>query len=69
MSNSAEKLFRENLKKCRKAKKYTQVKLAMLAGLSQDYISHIECGRRSPSLETITRIAETLGVEVKDLFT
>lgn len=49
-------------------KNFTQVKLSVYAGLSEDYISQIEFGRRSPSLATITCIAETLDVEVKDLF-
>jgi len=68
MSNSAENLFRENLRKYRKAKKYTQIKLAVLAELSQDYVWQIESGRKSPSLKTITRLAEALGIDIKDLF-
>jgi len=68
MANSVEKLFRENLKKYRKAKKITQVRLAVLAELSENYVYEIECGRKIPSLKTIARLAETLGVEVKDLF-
>ena len=36
--------------------------LAKLAGLDASYISHIEAGRRKPSLDTIEKIAEILSV-------
>ena len=66
---NTEKLFRENLKKFRKACGYTQTRLAVLANISQDYMSEIERGKASPSLKRIIALAKALNVEVKDLFT
>ena len=68
MAINTEKLFRENLKKFRKLKGYTQVRLAVLADLSQDYMSEIERGKASPSLKRIIALANALDIEVKDLF-
>ena len=68
MAINTEKMFRENIRKYRKAKGYTQVKLAMLADLSQDYMSEIERGKASPSLKKIIRISTALEVEPYKLF-
>jgi len=68
MAINTENLFRENLKKYRKTKGYTQAKLAVLSGLSQDYMSEIERGKASPSLKKIVALANALDVKVKDLF-
>jgi transcriptional regulator with XRE-family HTH domain len=47
----------------------TQEKLAWEADIgSKGYLSRIESGQRSPSLEVLARLAERLGVEVRDLF-
>lgn len=69
MAINTEKLFRENLKKYRKERGYTQIKLSILAGISQDYMSEIERGKASPSLKKIAMLADALNIEVKDLFT
>ncbi len=46
----------------------TQEKLAWEAGLSsKGYLSRIESGSRLPSLSTLDRLAQRLGVEVRDL--
>lgn len=68
MAINTENLFRENLKKYRKARGYTQVKLSVLAGISQDYMSEIERGKASPSLKKIIMLADALNIEVRDLF-
>jgi transcriptional regulator with XRE-family HTH domain len=52
----------------RKQRGLTQEKLAELSGLSVDFLSLIERGRRSPSFQTIERLAEALQVKVKELF-
>jgi DNA-binding XRE family transcriptional regulator len=41
--------------------------LAERAGLAQAYVSQIETGKRSGSLDTLTRLAAALGVTVDDL--
>jgi transcriptional regulator with XRE-family HTH domain len=46
----------------------TQVELAEKAGLSEDAVWRLEVGRaRHPRISTIRKIAEVLGVEVRDL--
>ena len=47
----------------------TQQELAEKVGVeSPSYISKIERGQTSPSYELLARIAESLGVHLKDLF-
>lgn len=52
----------------RKKKKLTQEKLAEMVDLSTDYIGYIERGKQTPYLKTLERIAESLDVEVYELF-
>lgn len=68
MTNSTIKLIQENIKKFRKEKGLTQLKLSINSGVSKDYITSIECGKRTPSLKRLILIADALGVEVKELF-
>ena len=55
--------FSSNVKKYRLEKNLSQEKLAEKCGMHRTYISAIECGRRSISLENIQRIADSLDVE------
>lgn len=61
-------LLGARIKELRKRKGITQEQLAEKVDLATRYISLIEVGRSSPSLETIENIASTLEVELKDLF-
>lgn len=45
----------------------TQEELAHRAELSQAYLSGIERSKRSPSIDTIQRIADALGMPAHDL--
>ena len=45
----------------------SQEKLAEKAGLSTVFISRVERGVESPSLDSIVKIAKALGVRVRDL--
>lgn len=55
--------------KLRLLKKWTQKDLARRARVSSGYISRIEEGNIStPGVKTLVRIAEALGVEVKELY-
>lgn len=56
------------IKELRKVRCLTQEQLAEKVDLATRYISLIEVGRSSPSLETMENIARALGVEIKDLF-
>lgn len=52
----------------RKAKGYSQVRLAAATGLSAGHIGQIEQGRRHPTLVTIYRLCSGLEIEVSELF-
>lgn len=47
--------------------KITQEELAFLVSTSAAYISNIERGRKRPSLEKLSEIADILGVTLNDL--
>lgn len=53
------------IKKVRKAKKYSQEKLAELAGCSKRHIIDIESGKKSPTLKLLEKICNTL--EIKEI--
>ncbi|WP_036256366.1 helix-turn-helix domain-containing protein [Mesoplasma syrphidae] len=61
-------ILSKNMKKLRTKAKITQEELSFRSGLHRNYISDSERGRRNVSLKVIEKIAEGLGVEVKDLF-
>jgi len=58
----------EELKRLRKARGLSQAKLAALADLDPSTVSQIETGTRRANTRTLERLAEALGVEVRDLF-
>lgn len=64
-------LISQNIKKQRKIKGWTQVKLAMKSNISVDYLKKIEtksgCDKQF-SLDTVQKIAKALEIEVKNLF-
>ncbi len=68
MTNSTIKLLQQNIKKFREKKGYTQAKLSVATGISKDYITAIECGKRVPSVKRLILIADALDVTVKDMF-
>ncbi len=51
----------------RRKKKMSQLDLSLEAGVTKNYISDLECGRRNPSLVTLEKIAKGLGVSVSEL--
>ena len=63
-------VVRNNIRKYRKEKKYTQQRLAEEAELSVDYICEIESLRRNKSfsLATLGRISDVLEINIKDFF-
>lgn len=67
MSDILKKLGKR-IREERKRKGLTQEKLAEKVELSPVYIGYIETGKQAPYLKTLERIAESLGVEVYELF-
>lgn len=62
------KVFANNLKKYRNQLGLSQESFAEKAGLHRTYISAIECGKRSISLDNIQKIADALDIDVYLLF-
>lgn len=58
----------EELKRIREAAGFTQVGLAEASGVDRGTIIKIERGRRSPTVETLEKLAVALKVEVADFF-
>ncbi|HIS88329.1 TPA: helix-turn-helix transcriptional regulator [Candidatus Avigastranaerophilus faecigallinarum] len=62
------KLFGLKIKEIRKKKLMTQAQLAEMVSVDDKHISCIESGKNFPSAILISKLAEALGVEPKDLF-
>ena len=58
MTNSTIKLIQQNIKKYRNLKGFTQEKLSEISGISCDYLSEIERGKKTPSLKRFLLIKE-----------
>jgi transcriptional regulator with XRE-family HTH domain len=56
------------IRRLRKAKGWTVAQLAVYAGMSPSAVSQIETGHRSPTAGSMSKLAEALGVEVRDFF-
>ncbi|HBK70819.1 MAG TPA: transcriptional regulator [Flavobacteriaceae bacterium] len=54
----------QRIKERRKGLRVTQTQLAELAGISVNTLYKIERGQTNPTLETLTKIANVLGMEV-----
>ncbi|NJL73613.1 MAG: helix-turn-helix transcriptional regulator [Candidatus Competibacteraceae bacterium] len=61
------RLVGRNFARIRKAKNLTQEQVAALSGISQQYISGLEQGRRNPTVLTLFELAQALGVSHVDL--
>lgn len=63
------KLVGDNVSRIRKEKELTQEQLSELSGLSQQYISDLERGKRNPTIVTIYELALAMKVGHLDLVT
>ena len=61
------KLVGDNCARIRKELGYTQEQLAERSGLSQQYLSDLERGKRNPTVVTVYEIAQALGVSHLDM--
>jgi transcriptional regulator with XRE-family HTH domain len=61
-------IFAFNLKAKRQKYGITQAKLAEKVGVSTHHIAMIEIARHYPTLELVERIANTLEIEIYELF-
>jgi len=58
----------ERIKSLRLSKEITTEELAFLTGLNQSTISRIESNLRTPSLDTLLKICESLEITIIELF-
>lgn len=61
-SEIGDRIYRE-----RYARGLTQRELAKAAGLNAMHISHLEAGRKMPSVDTLLKVAKALGVTLDSL--
>jgi transcriptional regulator with XRE-family HTH domain len=59
--------FGENLRRCRKRADLSQERFAVLAGLHRVEVGHLENGRSRPRIDTLVKLACTLGVPTDEL--
>ena len=55
------------VKDAREAKGLTQGQLAGFAGLSEAYLSRLECGEKGASLDALTQLAVPLGIKPSEI--
>jgi len=65
---SARILFGRRVRALRKAKGYSQERLASISGLDRSYFGGVERGERNVSLDNIAAIARALDEPIKELF-
>ncbi|MGG4035871.1 helix-turn-helix transcriptional regulator [Paenibacillus cisolokensis] len=54
--------------KLREEKGLTRYRLAIKSGISFSYMSAIEEGKHSPSLDVVEKVASGLGIKLSELF-
>jgi len=62
------KKFGAKLAYVRKSKKLSQMKLAEKVDMNFNYIGQIERGEANVTIQTMTLLANTLDIEMKELF-
>jgi len=66
VKDEAEKLG-NNLKRIRTEKNISQGDIARELGVSRGFVSNLENGKTNPTLATISRVADALGVSTDEL--
>ncbi len=61
-------LLGARIKELRKLGRLSQEKLAEMIDIDPKYLSKIEVGRSFPSMDTLTAIAKSLKMDLKDFF-
>lgn len=61
-------MFKSNLKQYRRNKNLTQKELAFKVGVTKDYISMIERGKRNPGIFLAKKLAHELDSTIEEIF-
>ncbi|WP_416797703.1 helix-turn-helix domain-containing protein [Ciceribacter azotifigens] len=56
-----------NVLRIRRERSLSQEDLSLQAGVTRAYLSGLEAGRRNPTIVSLSKIANALGVTVEDL--
>ena len=67
MNSKAVKRFAANMKRIREKKNMSQGDIFRVTKIERAYISNLEAGKQNPTLETIEKLATSLGVPVDEL--
>lgn len=62
------RLVGERIRDCRKGLGLSQEQLAFKAGLNTSYMGQVERGEKSPTIDSLEKIATALDVTLEDLF-
>jgi len=65
--DTSSKRLGENLKKLRLKRKMSQGDISRKLGVDRAYISSIENGRMNPTLTTLEKLAEAIGINSSEL--
>lgn len=57
-----------NVLRVRRERNLSQEELSFMSGLTRAYLSGLEAGRRNPTIVSLSKIADALGIEVDVLF-
>ncbi len=57
----------KNLKRIRTEKEITQGDIVRALGVSRSFVSNIENGKTNPTLATITKLSQAIGVSTDEL--
>lgn len=68
MAGSSPQIIGKRVRSIRRRTKMTLDQLAEATGLNKGYLSRIESGGKSPSIATLLKLAEALGVSAGQLF-
>ncbi|HEY6417490.1 MAG TPA: helix-turn-helix domain-containing protein [Candidatus Binataceae bacterium] len=68
MARSKERTFGQVIRERRRQLDHTQEEVSRRIKTSTPYVGHLESGKRHPSDKIVTRLAEVLGLDRRDLF-
>jgi len=68
MKNDINKIFGDKVSELRKKQHLSQEELADRCGLHRTYIGSIERGEKSPTLNTMEKIANGLNIKISELW-
>lgn len=57
----------KNIKSLRKDKKYSQLELASILGVSQTSVAHYEAGTRQPTIDTLKQLSQLFNITIDSL--